>query len=35
MKEVEEDVSLSQFASEREKTFRKTRAVSHDEAWGD
>jgi len=31
--EMEEDIALSQFASEREKTFRKTKAASHDEAW--
>ncbi len=33
--EMDEDVALGQFASEREKTFRKTKAVSHDEAWGE
>jgi len=31
--EMEEDVALSLFASEREKTFRKTKAASHDETW--
>ena len=33
--EMEEDIALSRFASEREKTFRKTKAVNHDEAWGE
>ena len=33
--EMEEDVALAQFSSEREKTFRKTKSVGHDEAWGE
>ncbi len=31
--EVEEDIALSVFAEEREKTFRKTTALRHDEVW--
>ncbi|NOY64617.1 MAG: ribbon-helix-helix protein, CopG family [Nitrospirae bacterium] len=31
--EIEEDIALSRFAEEREKTFRKTRALKHNEVW--
>jgi hypothetical protein len=31
--EIKEDVALSLFAEEREKTFRKSRALKHDEVW--
>ena len=31
--EAEEDAALAQFAEERERTFRRSRAVSHKETW--
>ncbi len=31
--EIEEDVLLTSFAEEREKSFNKTQALSHDEVW--
>lgn len=31
--EVEEDIALSLFAEERERTFRKTKALGHREVW--
>ncbi|GBD98856.1 hypothetical protein BMS3Abin07_00884 [bacterium BMS3Abin07] len=31
--EIEEDMALSGFAEEREKTFRKTKALKHGEVW--
>jgi hypothetical protein len=31
--EIKEDVALSAFAEEREKTFRKSKALKHDEVW--
>jgi len=31
--EVEEDIALSIFAEEREKTFRKATALKHHEVW--
>jgi len=31
--ELEEDVSLAIFAEKREKTFRKTKSLKHDEVW--
>ncbi len=31
--EIEEDIALSKLAEEREKTFRKNRALKHDEVW--
>ena len=31
--EMEEDVALGQLAEEREKTFRKETALSHDDVW--
>ncbi len=31
--EIKEDIALSSFADEREKTFRKSRALKHDEVW--
>lgn len=31
--EIEEDISLSMFAEERERTFNKTKALKHNEVW--
>ncbi|MFZ3072997.1 MAG: antitoxin, RHH family protein [Thermodesulfobacteriota bacterium] len=31
--EIEEDVALSSFAEEREKTFLKKKALKHEEVW--
>jgi metal-responsive CopG/Arc/MetJ family transcriptional regulator len=31
--EIKEDVALSDFAESREKTFRKSKALKHDEVW--
>lgn len=31
--ELREDIALGKFAQEREKTFSKSRALSHDETW--
>lgn len=31
--EIQEDIALSAFAGSREKTFRKSRALKHDEVW--
>jgi len=31
--EVEEDIGLSAFAEERERTFTKTKALKHREVW--
>ena len=31
--EMEEDAALSAFAEERDKTFKKTTALKHDEVW--
>jgi hypothetical protein len=31
--EIEEDVFLTSFAEEREKSFNKTQALSHGEVW--
>jgi metal-responsive CopG/Arc/MetJ family transcriptional regulator len=31
--EIEEDVALAAFAEKREKTFTKSRALKHHEAW--
>lgn len=31
--EIEEDISLSLFAEERERTFSKTKALKHNEVW--
>jgi hypothetical protein len=31
--EIKEDIALSHFAEAREKTFRKSKALRHDEAW--
>jgi hypothetical protein len=32
--EIEEDVALSQLAARREKTFKRSRALTHREVWG-
>ena len=32
--ELREDIALSKFAEEREKTFDRTKALSHKEVWG-
>lgn len=32
--EISEDIALTEIAEEREKTFKKTRALSHREVWG-
>jgi hypothetical protein len=32
--ETGEDIALVEIAEEREKTFKKTRALSHREVWG-
>ncbi len=31
--EINEDISLADFAMEREKTFQRSNALSHDEIW--
>ncbi len=31
--EVEEDIDLALFAEKRESTFRKSKALKHDEVW--
>lgn len=31
--EIEEDIALSTFAEERERTFRKAKGLKHDEVW--
>ena len=31
--EIEEDIALSAFAEAREKTFKRTTALKHDEVW--
>jgi len=31
--EIEEDIALSSFAAEREKTFRREKALKHSEVW--
>ena len=31
--EMEEDIALSVFAEGREKTFKKTKALKHEEVW--
>ncbi len=31
--ELEEDIALSSFAEEREKTFSKAKSLKHDEVW--
>lgn len=31
--EIEEDIALTQFAEEREKTFSKKKSLKHDEVW--
>ena len=31
--EIREDIALSSFAEEREKTFRKSKSLKHDEVW--
>ncbi len=32
--EFEEDISLSAFAEERDKTFKKKSSLKHDDVWG-
>ena len=32
--EAQEDVALTEFAWEREKTFRRSRGLSHKQVWG-
>ena len=32
--EAQEDSALAEFAEEREKTFRRSRRMSHKQAWG-
>ena len=32
--EIEEDVALSQLAARREKTFKRSSALTHREVWG-
>ena len=32
--EAEEDAALAQFAEEREKSFKRTRALTHKQVWG-
>jgi hypothetical protein len=32
--EAQEDVALTEFAGEREKTFRRSRGLSHKQVWG-
>ena len=31
--EIKEDIALADFAESREKTFRKSKALKHDEVW--
>lgn len=31
--EIKEDIALSYFAESREKTFRKSKTLKHDEVW--
>lgn len=31
--EIEEDIALSRFAEEREKTFEKKKSLRHEEVW--
>jgi hypothetical protein len=31
--EIKEDIALAHFAESREKTFRKSKALKHDEVW--
>ena len=31
--EIEEDIALSRFAEQREKSFRKKKSLKHDEVW--
>jgi metal-responsive CopG/Arc/MetJ family transcriptional regulator len=31
--EIQEDIALSNFAKKREHTFRKTKALKHNEVW--
>jgi predicted DNA-binding ribbon-helix-helix protein len=31
--EIREDIALTSFAEEREKTFRKSKSLKHDEVW--
>jgi predicted DNA-binding ribbon-helix-helix protein len=31
--EIQEDIALSSFAEKREKTFRRSKALKHDEVW--
>ncbi len=31
--EIQEDITLSNFAKKRERTFRKTKALNHNEVW--
>ena len=31
--EIQEDITLASFASEREKSLRKSKALKHDEVW--
>lgn len=31
--EIEEDIALTQFAEEREKTFSKKKSLKHNEVW--
>ena len=33
--EAQEDVALGQFAEEREQTFQRPRALTHQQAWND
>ncbi|HEX9666366.1 MAG TPA: antitoxin, RHH family protein [Thermodesulfobacteriota bacterium] len=33
--EIHEDIILNEIASEREKTFRRKKALTHDEIWTD
>jgi hypothetical protein len=32
--EAEEDAALAEFAQEREKTFRRSKALTHKQVWG-
>ena len=32
--EAEEDAALAQFAEEREKSFKRSRALTHNQVWG-
>ena len=31
--EIREDIALTSFAEERDKTFRKSKSLKHDEVW--